>query len=120
METIDYKHVGQRVKELRKEAGLTQEKLAEKCRISPNYISHIETAIGKPSTEILVRLASVFQVSLDYLLLDTLYVPSNIFIDGQINKQLEQCTPLTLRTVSKIIDTLLEQQSAMEKLTDTD
>lgn len=115
MDKINYKQVGQRIKELRKAAGLTQDQLAEKIQVTSNYVSHIESAIGKPSTDVLVRLASVFGVSIDLLLLDTPYIPSNIYIDAQIGKQLEKCNPVTLRTVSKIIDTLLEQQNALSK-----
>lgn len=117
MQLINYQAVGQRVKELRKAACLTQDQLAEKIQVSSNYISHIETAIGKPSTDVLARIACAFQVSVDYLLLETPYIPSNIYIDGQIAKQLEKCNPVTLRTVSKVIDALLEQQRATEKLT---
>lgn len=115
---INYQRLGQRVKELRKSAGLSQDTLAEKCQISSNYISHIETAVGKPSLEVLFKIASVFHISMDFFLLDTPSIPPQIFIDTQISEQLSECSPMTLQTVSKIITALLEQQNA-DKQSDT-
>lgn len=43
-----YKLLGKRVKFLRENAHLTQEKLAEKCGISLDYLGKIEVNINKP------------------------------------------------------------------------
>lgn len=59
---------GKRVKELRENAGLTQQQLAERIWVSKSAISNYELYERNPSPEILVKLARVFHVSTDYLL----------------------------------------------------
>lgn len=57
-----------RLKELRQNAGLTQEQLAKRIWVSKAAISNYELYERSPSPEILVKLARVFHVSADYLL----------------------------------------------------
>ncbi len=59
---------GKRVKELRENAGLTQQQLAERIWVSKSAISNYELYERNPSPEILIKLARVFHVSTDYLL----------------------------------------------------
>ena len=70
---LDYKIVGKRIKELRKERGYTQEVLAEIAGLSVDHISHIETGNTKMSLNVLVKIANAFRVSTDKLLYDSLY-----------------------------------------------
>lgn len=60
--------LGNRIKRLRLQADFTQSQLARKLEVSPALISAYELGERKPSIEILVSLASTFQVSTDYLL----------------------------------------------------
>lgn len=58
----------ERIKELRqKKKGLTQQKLAEILGIKQNSYSDWETGKNEPSLENLVKLADLFEVSLDWL-----------------------------------------------------
>ena len=59
---------GERIKELRQNAGLTQQQLADRIWVSKAAISNYELYERNPSPEILVKLAKVFHVSVDYLL----------------------------------------------------
>lgn len=59
---------GYRLKELRLQAGLTQKQLAEQIGITKSVVSFYELRERTPSPEILIKLASVFHVSTDYLL----------------------------------------------------
>lgn len=67
--SVDYKEIGRRVTKIRKQRGLTQEKLSEKCDLSPQYISNIERSISIPSTETLLRICEVLEVTPDAILL---------------------------------------------------
>lgn len=67
--SVDYKEIGKRVTKIRKQRGLTQEKLSEKCNLSPQYISNIERSISIPSTETLLRICDVLEVTPDAILL---------------------------------------------------
>jgi transcriptional regulator with XRE-family HTH domain len=55
---------GMRIKELRKNEGLSQEELAERVNISSKYLSRIEMGQHFPSIDTLVRLADVLNVEL--------------------------------------------------------
>ena len=59
---------GNRLKELRIQAGMTQQQLATKLGITKSVISFYELRERTPSPEILVELAAEFKVSSDYLL----------------------------------------------------
>lgn len=52
-----YKNLGKRVKFLREQAHLTQEKLAEKSGISLDYLGKIEVSINKPGLKTIFKLA---------------------------------------------------------------
>lgn len=58
----------ERLKELRKKAGLTQSQLAEKIWVTKATICYYEQSERTPSPEMLIKLANAFHVSTDYLL----------------------------------------------------
>jgi len=60
--------LGQRLRELRREAGLTLKELEEKCGISVPYLSDIERGRSNPSLETLKKLASFYGKTLNDLL----------------------------------------------------
>ena len=62
------KTMGEIIKRLRKERGITQEALAELIDKSPTYISYIETATKHLSLETMVDIANALQISVDSLL----------------------------------------------------
>ena len=59
---------GQKLKSARKEAGLTQEQLADKLVVSRQAVTKWESDRGLPDIENLKNLSKVLNVSLDYLL----------------------------------------------------
>lgn len=59
---------GTRLKHLRKQAGLTQHQLATQLGITKSVVSFYELQERSPSPEVLIKLASIFHVSADYLL----------------------------------------------------
>ena len=62
--------LSEKIIELRKVYGMTQEKLAEICGVSRQSISKWEADIALPETEKLLLLGEVFHVSMDVLLKD--------------------------------------------------
>lgn len=66
---FDIVATGKRVRGLRKEAKLTQERLAEKLNISRIHLAHIEIGSKAPSIDLMIVLAQFFGVTLDYLVL---------------------------------------------------
>ena len=59
--------LGQRLQNARKEAGLSQEELAEQLGVSRQAVSKWENDSGYPEMEKMIRLSQIYQVSLDYL-----------------------------------------------------
>ncbi len=59
---------GNTLKKLRLQAGLTQKQLADKMGLTKAVISYYELQERYPSPEVLIKLASIFHVSTDYLL----------------------------------------------------
>ena len=60
--------LGQRLKELREEKGLTQKEIAEKFQIHSVTYLHYEKAQREPPLSLLTDFAVFFGVSVDYLL----------------------------------------------------
>lgn len=58
----------QRLKQLRKDKHLTQAQVAKRIGVTASMVSSYETDIRLPSYEVLVRIADVFGVTVDYLL----------------------------------------------------
>ena len=59
---------GKRLKALRIEHGLTQKQLGERIGLRGSIISFYEVGDRIPSPEIIIKLATVFHVTSDYLL----------------------------------------------------
>ena len=61
--------LGLRIKSLRTEKGLTQEKLAESLGISVEYVGKIERGKRTPSLDLVIAMSKFFRASTDYILL---------------------------------------------------
>lgn len=58
----------QRLKKLRADKHLTQAQVAKRVGVTASMVSSYETDIRLPSYEVMMRLADLFGVSVDYLL----------------------------------------------------
>lgn len=59
--------LARRLKECRKEKGFTQGQVAIYCDITEKTYQNYELQTREPKLEILMKIADVFEVSLDYL-----------------------------------------------------
>ena len=60
--------IGQRIKELRRKTGISQQKLADTLGVSRPTITQIESGERKVSSDELVKLSEIFDCTLEYLL----------------------------------------------------
>ncbi len=60
--------MGARIAALRQTAGMSQSELAKKLQVSPSTVGMYEQGRREPALNILVSMAEVFDVSLDYLI----------------------------------------------------
>ncbi|WP_252224646.1 MULTISPECIES: helix-turn-helix transcriptional regulator [unclassified Clostridium] len=79
-------NIGEKIKELRKLKGLTQEELANKCGLSKNGLWNYENNKRNPNTEILERIAKVLGVPLYKLIVNEKV--------NEIKKLEEVCKPV--------------------------
>lgn len=102
--------LSQKLKHLRQSKGLTQQEMADKLSISRSTLAGYEAESKQPSYDVLVQIASFFEVSTDYLLsaglfedhkyhLITLYrdvILKKLYDEGLITKtiyyQLHECS----------------------------
>lgn len=67
---IDYFAIGLRIRKLRKQKFWTQEKLAEKADIAPDYLCRIELGKKHPSLKTILLIANALDTTVDNLLVD--------------------------------------------------
>lgn len=60
--------LGEKIKQLRKSKGISQEELASMLKINRNYLSRIETGKSEPTSSILKHVAEIFSIDLNSLL----------------------------------------------------
>lgn len=99
-----------RVRDLRKEQGWSQGELAEKVGADPAQISRYENGRITPSADVVVRIAEVFNVSTDYLLVDD--APRRAFRRGDEAlgdrlATLSELSPDDLHLVTSFVDALV-------------
>lgn len=60
--------LGDKLKELRKKTNFTQQDIADRLGVSRNSVNRFENEGLTPSTDNLIKLAIIYNISLDYLL----------------------------------------------------
>lgn len=68
MKNVDYIEVGKRIKNEREKNGISREKFAEAVGISSTYTSQLELGQRHASLPTTIKIASVLNISLDYLI----------------------------------------------------
>ncbi len=101
---------GERLKALRTEAGWSQAELAEKIDSDARQVSRYENNKVAPGLEAVIRMAQVFNVTVDYLLIDDadrrpLNAPSS-HVDARL-ADLDQLTDEERATITNVIDALV-------------
>ena len=69
---------GEKLQKLRRDSGLSQEKLAEQLHVSRQAVSKWELGTAAPDTDNIVRLSKFFQVPLEYLMLEDCLDPAQV------------------------------------------
>ena len=108
---LDYKAIGQRIKDVRARIGMSQERLAELAGLSMTHTSHIETGNTKVSLPALVQIANALNVSLDDLVCDSLDKAKTIF-ENEITQTVQDCSEQEIRVIA---DTIIALKSSLRK-----
>lgn len=92
--------IGRRITERRKTLGLTQEALAEKGDLTPQFVSYAESGKRAMRPENLLKIASALGVSADYLLTGEV-VDKDLLL---MSEKLQRLTPSQLLIIEHIVD----------------
>jgi transcriptional regulator with XRE-family HTH domain len=96
-----------KIKQLRQEKNWSQAQLGEKMGIHQKQISAYERGRNIPSTEVLIKIADIFDVSLDFLAFEAQGKPPKLAIkDKKILRRLEEIDKLSDKDKGTIIDIL--------------
>lgn len=88
---IDYKAVGERIKNSRLDKNMTQDTLAELIDVNSSFISNIERGKTKMSTETLASIARSLYISVDYLLF------------GEVSLEHDQYTNIAVLEIKELL-----------------
>ena len=97
---INLIEIGKRITERRKKLGMTQETLAERGDLTPQFVSYAESGKRAMRPENVIKLAKALEVSADYLLTGDI-VDKDMLI---LSDKLRTLSPEMLRIVEDIID----------------
>lgn len=61
-------NIGERITQLRKQKNISQAELADRANVSRTIIGNYERNTNTPSIEVLLKIAKVFDVSVDFLI----------------------------------------------------
>lgn len=102
MMNVNFKLIGKRIQEVRKQQAMTQAELAALTDMSDSYISYIETAKKQASLESLVRISNALGITVDELLSgNQLHNPTDYQTD--IDLLMEDCSLLERRFIYELI-----------------
>ena len=102
MMNVNFKLIGKRIQEVRKQQAMTQAELATLTDMSDSYISYIETAKKQASLESLVRISNALGITVDELLSgNQLHNPTDYQTD--IDLLMEDCSLLERRFIYELI-----------------
>ena len=106
---MDKKAFGSRLRQARKDRGLTSEKLSELCNINATYLRQIEGGTKIPSLPVFVSLCEELRVHPDYLLMDSL---PNIGLEASASDELaalqQTATPSQMKIITAMLSSALK------------
>lgn len=105
---IDYTAIGLRIRKLRRQKLWTQENLAEKAEITPDYLCRIELGKKHPSLKTLLLIANALDTTVDDLLVDV-QKKSILVIENEEKSLLAGCTEKQIRFLLAICRIMKEE-----------
>lgn len=105
MKQINFHQIGNKLREIRLQKGLTQEYIAYQADVNTSHICNIENNRVKISLQTLVAVCNALNVTLDYVLFSE-YTQESGILEREILKELQECETQTKEKILKIISIL--------------
>ena len=86
---VDYKLIGNRIKDARKRSGLTQEVMSEKLGVSVGYVSQIERGITKISLDLLAAISTILNCDIASFVTESA-LDSDIYISNELRSRISE------------------------------
>lgn len=99
--------LGKRINSVRKDRGLTSDKLSELCNINATYLRQIEGGTKMPSLPVFIDICKALRISPDYLLQDEL-TENEISTIREVEKLWKDASPQKQELVLTMIKAVLE------------
>ena len=103
--------LGNRIKRLRQERGWSQTQLSKNLNVHQKQISGYERSIHAPSIDLLIKMAELFNVSLDYIAFDDREDMSRIQISDrellQAVKEIDKLPAEDKDTIKAVLNTFI-------------
>lgn len=107
---LDFSMMGKRIKQRRKELGISQNHFAQMLHISNNHLSTIENGKGHTSMDLFCQICTALSVNPDYLLCGQLR-PDDVPLN--IQNMLQLCTEDDLALIQHMIEFLISKHNAL-------
>ena len=103
-----------RIRQLRAEKKVSQQRLAKKIKVHPAHLSRYERGLSSPSVDVIKRLCKAFGVSADYLIFeDGESIAKGSILDKDLLNQFQQVEQLDKddkETVKSLISAFLAKR----------
>lgn len=105
MKELDFKAIGQKIREVRTQQKLTQEYVANIANVNVSHISNIETGKIGISLSLLVAVANALNTTVDFLLQNEYTTPNSVTEQELLNyiKDMEIQKKETLLRIAKVL-----------------
>ena len=113
---MDMQKTGEFIRELRKEKNMTQVELAEKLSCTDKAVSRWETGKGLPDADMLLSLSSVFEISINELLLGERFEFSKTENESPSAEDSQKIKEIISSTDETIVDILKDKEKEISKI----
>lgn len=97
-----YKEVGERIREVRQQKGMSQEELAAKAQLSTPHISEIERGRKEPKLASMCRISEALATPTDYFLRPK--IPETLQYEiRDLDDLLKDCSPAQIDLITRLI-----------------
>ncbi len=105
---MEEKGLGKRINQVRKDRGLTAEKLSELCNINATYLRQMEGGRKVPSLPVFIDICNALKISPDYLLRDAL-ADNEVSQIRELSRLWVQAAPSQQKLAAAMLRAALEQ-----------
>lgn len=106
----NYEEIGSRIKKIRRQKSITQEKLAEELEMSQIYLSKIERGVVAVNLQRLMEISAILKVSVGSLLEGNtiITIGNRKYVTAEFEEILKKCTEKQQRFIYEVAELVVE------------